>query len=204
MKKSSKSFFERNFWKQSTVTVAQKLLGTFLVHNSSEGRTVGRIVETEAYLSDDPACHAARGETPRNRVMFGPPGHAYIYFIYGMYHCFNVVTAPLGKGEAVLIRSLEPVEGLELMQKRRLSHRQRQNQHIPEKELCNGPGKLVIAMGMHRSLNGIYLMKGPLSLYFSKETPSFKIKTTTRIGIREGADLPLRFYIQGNPSVSKK
>lgn len=183
--------------------MAKKLLGTFLVHESPEGRTAGRIVETEAYLSDDPACHAARGETSRNRVMFGPPGHAYIYFIYGMYHCFNVVTAPPGKGEAVLIRSLEPVEGLELMQKRRLSHRQRKHQHISEKELCNGPGKLVIAMGIHRSLNGVNLERGDLRLQFPKEYFQFKIKTTTRIGIREGAELPLRFYIRDNPYISK-
>ena len=151
------------------------------------------IVETEAYLANDPSCHGFRGETPRNRPMFGDPGHAYIYFIYGMYHCFNVVTAPVGVGEAVLIRALEPVEGMALMEKRRQG----------KKDLAGGPGKLVIAMGITRQMNGSSLMTGPLKIMRGdmKKRP---IVTTTRIGISSGHHLPLRFYLKGNPFISRK
>lgn len=182
------------FYDQPTLTIAKGLLGQLLVHESEEGKVSGRIVETEAYLCDDPACHAFRGETPRNRTMFGLPGQAYVYFIYGMYYCFNVVTAPLGVGEAVLIRALEPVEGIPLMQKRRKTQEIRQ--------LCNGPGKLAIALGIETSHNGVDLTQGPLQIV-EYPSPPFEIATTTRVGIRQAADQPLRFYIKGNPFVSK-
>ena len=180
----------------STIKVALNLLGNYLVHHTSQGTCVGRIVETEAYLADDPACHASRGMTKRNRVMFGPPGHAYVYFVYGMYHCFNVVTAPEGVGEAVLIRALEPVKGIDLMFARRPKAGKAEN-------LCNGPAKLVLAMGISREQNGISLCEKPLLL----EKNSFgkkKIVTTTRIGITEGAHLPYRFYLKNNPFVSRR
>src|SRR3989338_2180484 len=135
---------DKKFYEKTTIEIAKSLLGTYLVHESPVEKTVGMIVETEAYLANDPSCHGFRGETPRNRPMFGDPGHAYIYFIYGMYHCFNVVTAPVGVGEAVLIRALEPVEGMALMEKRRQG----------KKDLAGGPGKLVIAMGITRQMNG--------------------------------------------------
>ncbi|MDO8520343.1 MAG: DNA-3-methyladenine glycosylase [Deltaproteobacteria bacterium] len=182
-----------NIYKKPTITVAKALLGAYLVHETAEGKTVGKIVETEAYLANDPSCHGFRGETPRNRAMFGPPGHAYIYFIYGMYHCFNVVTAPVGVGEAVLIRALEPVEGLELMKKRRKG----------KKDLAGGPGKLVIAMGITSDLNGTSLITGPLKI-MPGEMKKAPIVTTARIGISSGNHLPLRFYLKGNPFVSRK
>ena len=185
--------------------MAKRLLGTYLVHNSPGGTTVGRVVETEAYLfSGDPACHAHKGMTKRNRAMFGPSGTSYIYLIYGMYYCFNVVTAAEGVGEAVLIRALEPVEGIDLMIERRGGR--------PDlKNLCSGPGKLVMAMGMDARLDGQSLASKRLQL-LSREAfaPRFatskrpKVTTTTRIGINKGAELPLRFYLTGNEFVSRK
>lgn len=185
----------RCFYDRDTVTVARELLGQILVHRSPDGVTTGIIAETEAYLQGDPACHASRGMTPRNRAMFGPPGHAYVYFIYGMYYCFNVVSQAEGIGEAVLVRALEPVEGIPLMQARR--HRQ------ILKELCGGPARLVQAMGITREHNGTDLTKGSL-VVCRGATGGFEIVTTTRIGIKEGAELPLRFYIKDNLYISKK
>ncbi len=191
------------FFQTTTKNLAKKLLGTFLVHKTDEGTTVGRIVETEAYLSKgDPACHASRGKTKRNAAMFGPPGCAYVYFIYGMYHCFNVVSAKEDVGEAVLIRALEPVEGLSLMEKRRKT--------TIRNNLCNGPGKLVLAMGLDDRHNGLSLLQGEaLSLCSSDSYPEdiesrFTIVTTTRVGISNATDLPLRFYVKESESVSKK
>lgn len=189
---------DKEFYKQDTITVARALLGSYLVHESKEGVTSGKIVETEAYLWGDPACHAYRSRTARNATMFGPEGYAYVYQIYGIHYCMNVVTAPEGVGEAVLIRALEPVSGLDLMQLRR---------GIGEfKQLCNGPGKLVQAMGITRSMNGISLAQSPFYILSPDTFPQynlpFEIVTTTRIGITQGADLPYRYYIQGHPCVS--
>lgn len=178
---------KKDFFNQSTESVAQGLLGHYLVHETPEGRTVGKIIETEAYLANDPACHASRGMTPRTRPMFGPPGYAYIYFIYGMYHCFNVVTAPEGVGEAVLIRALEPIEGIDLMRQRRPKSN--------DKNLCNGPGKLVLAMGIHANQNGTLLLKGSLRLETGIKIPQTKIQKTPRIGISTAQDLLLRYII---------
>jgi DNA-3-methyladenine glycosylase len=189
-----------SFYQQDTLTLSQQMLGTYLVHESEEGITAGKIVETEAYLWGDPACHAYRRQTPMNAMMFGPAGHAYIYQIYGMHYCVNVVSSPEGVGEAVLIRALEPTEGIELMEKRRRTYER--------KSLCSGPGKLVRAMGITRALNGTSFIdtssvNSRLYLLPTADT-SFDIITTTRIGITQGADLPYRFYIKGNPFISRK
>ena len=185
----------RSFYEADTVAVARELLGKVLIHSTSEGILAGRIVETEAYLSDDPACHACRGMTPRNRMMFGPPGHAYIYFTYGMYYCFNVVTAQEGVGEAVLIRAIEPLEGIELMMRNRNTDKLL--------NIASGPGKLCQAFGLDKRHNGLDLTDSDLAIIDDGYKPA-EVVTATRIGISLAADLPFRFYIKGNPHVSRK
>jgi DNA-3-methyladenine glycosylase len=171
----------RAFYRRSAVQVARDLLGKIVSLDDASGR----IVETEAYLSeDDAAAHSARGITPRTQVIFGPPGHAYVYFIYGMYDCLNIVCEPEGIAGCVLIRALEPVSGL--------------------KGLANGPGKLTRAMGINRTHNGVDVTKGPITIHAPERQEKFEIAISPRIGITKSADLPLRFFIKGNPSVSRR
>ncbi|MCL2336253.1 MAG: DNA-3-methyladenine glycosylase [Firmicutes bacterium] len=184
----------RSFYARDTVTVARALPGCMLVHDTPAGITAGIIVETEAYLQGDPACHAARGVTPRNKLMFGPPGFAYVYFTYGMHYCFNVVTAAAGIGEAVLIRALEPVQGMALMGGRRNRQELR--------ELCSGPAKLTQAMGIGKEQNGLDLTGE--QLFICAAGSAGPLVTTTRIGIRAGAELPLRFYLRDSKYVSRR
>ena len=198
---SRRRFLSAAFFQRSTVEVARALLGCHLVHETPEGRSVGRIVETEAYLAEcDPASHSASGETDRNRSMFGAPGTAYVYLIYGLHHCLNVVTARQGIGEAVLLRALEPLEGLEWMAERRGT--------ATPKELCSGPGKLVQAMGVRHSHDGADLRRGKLGLWIPEsfggpaEAPP-EILAGPRIGIRTAADLPLRFCLKGSRWLSR-
>jgi DNA-3-methyladenine glycosylase len=173
---------------------AKNLLGYKLVHQTSEGLTAGIIVETEAYMSSDPASHTYRGQTARNAVMFGPPGHAYVYFTYGMHYCFNVVTGPVGSGQAVLIRALEPTEGIGLMKQRRGTD--------AEHNLTNGPAKLVQALGISKTDYGANLLdKGRLRLEPGPHPKA--ITQTTRIGIKQAVEQPWRFYVTDNPYVSK-
>lgn len=172
---------------------AQRLLGYKLVHDSPEGKTAGIIVETEAYTAEDQASHTFRGKTARNSVMFGPAGFAYVYFTYGMHHCFNIVTGPKNSGQAVLVRALEPLEGIELMKKRR-------GRGGPLK-LTNGPAKLVQAMGITKAHNGANLLGG--SLRIEPFIKPVDIVQTTRIGIKKAIGRPWRFYIKDNPYVSK-
>jgi DNA-3-methyladenine glycosylase len=186
----------QKFYSRPTVQVAKDLLGQILVHETPQGVTAGRIVEVEAYLSkNDPGCHAARGMTPRNRVIFGPPGHAYVYFCYGNHFMFNVVTEREGVPGAVLVRALEPVRGSEWMAKRR-------GFESDSRHLTNGPGKLVQALGVSRSHNGMPLWKKPLYLQEAKRETG--IGVTTRIGLTVGWNLPLRFYLKDSPFISVK
>ena len=183
------SFYEN----KSTVSLARDLLGTILVHQSDEGVTTGKIIETEAYLFNDPASHSFKGKTKRNFCMFGPAGTAYIYQIYGLHYCFNVVSKEENIGEAVLIRSLEPLEGLDLMKERRKLN--------SEKNLCNGPGKLVAAMGITSKLNGIKLISPQLHLLPTSKQ-EIKIISSPRVGISQATELHYRFYLEGNKFVS--
>lgn len=186
-----KEFYE----KHDTLSLAKQLLGCTLVHESPEGRTSGVIVETEAYLQNDPACHAYRKKSVRNAPMFEAAGVTYVYLIYGLHHCVNIVSGAKNVGEAVLIRALEPIEGIELMQERRKSNVLR--------NLCNGPAKLVQAMGITPAFNFLALDSDTFHIIDSQKT-DFQVITTTRIGITQGADLPYRFYMEGNGFVSKK
>jgi DNA-3-methyladenine glycosylase len=183
----------RDFYARPAIDVARDCLGKILVH----GRTAGRIVEVEAYLGvHDRAAHAWSGITHRTRVLFGPPGHAYVYFIYGMYECLNFVAEPEGLAGCVLIRALEPLAGFTLMRRRRRTAKRLE-------DLTSGPGKLTQALGITRKLNGGDLVDGPLQVRRLRREPRFEVATTPRIGIRHNADWPLRFLIAGNRFVSR-
>jgi DNA-3-methyladenine glycosylase len=184
----------RSFYARSTVEVARALLGKVLVN----GATAGIIVETEAYLgSGDLAAHSARGLTGRTRVVFGPPGHAYVYLIYGMYQCLNLVAEVNGRPGCVLIRALQPVSGVELMRARRGSVRQLE-------QLANGPGKLTLALGITRAHNGADVTSGALVVRRPPGAGEIEIAVTPRIGIARSAELPLRFLIAGSGFVSAR
>ena len=183
----------RSFYNRPAAEVARALLGKVLVH----GPAAGVVVETEAYLGgDDLASHSARGITARTRVIFGPPGHAYVYLVYGMYECLNLVAEPPGSPGCVLIRALEPVAGIDLIARRRPAARK------PE-DLASGPGKLTLAMGITRAHNGADVTRGPLVVRQPAERREVEIAVTPRIGITQCAGLPLRFLIRGNRFVSR-
>jgi DNA-3-methyladenine glycosylase len=182
------------FYTQDTITVAQNLLGCLLVSEvgGAAERTSGIIVETEAYVREkDPASHAYRGKTGRNQVMYGEPGRAYVYFIYGKYYLLNVVTEKSGTPGAVLIRALEPVDGIEIMKKRRASD--------SVQELTTGPAKMTQALGITGEHNGVDVT-GDVIWIEQYETPS-QIQSSPRIGVSD--EQPLRFFINGNRYVSK-
>ena len=187
----------RAFFELSPDFVAPRLLGKILAHRTPSGVLAGRIVEVEAYLGlADRASHAFRGITNRSRIMFGPPGYAYVYFIYGMYDCLNFVTEPDGTAGAVLIRALEPLSGLAVMQRRRPKARR-------VEDLASGPGKLALAMGVTRKLNGADLVKGPLTVRELRDEEAFETAVGPRIGITHCADWPLRFSVAGSGFVSR-
>ena len=181
-----------SFYARKSVEVAHDVLGKILVHREC----AGRVVEVEAYLGrDDLAAHAAAGLTDRTRVLFGPPGRAYVYLSYGIHECLNLVAEPDGVPGCVLIRAVEPVAGLDEMRARRPAAKR-------DEDLCSGPGKLTRAMGITRELNGARLT-GPLSVHAPRRAVRFEMATGTRIGITKCADWPLRFWVKGNPFVSR-
>jgi DNA-3-methyladenine glycosylase len=191
-----------------TITLAQKLLGCELVHASDSGTTSGIIVETEAYLHDDPACHAFNRRTTRTEPMYQQAGTIYVYLIYGMYQCFNVVSNAPDIGEAVLIRALQPLQGIDLMQQRRQTIRNKagifiNQKQVSLKELCRGPGKLVKAMGIERSEHNNLTLDSDVIYINEAPEGNFQVVTATRVGINVGVELPLRFYIADNIFVSK-
>ncbi len=186
----------RRFYDRDPLLVARAVLGRVLVHDSPAGRVAGRIVEAEAYRGAlDPASHAYRGRTARNASMFGAPGHAYVYFTYGMHFCLNLVTGAVGRASAVLVRAVEPVEGVALMRARRgVSDLDR---------LARGPGNLARAFGLTREHDGLDLTRGPL--WVSDLRPrrrGYRVRRGPRVGIRVAVARPWRFYLEGHPSVS--
>ena len=188
----------RSFYEQPTVDVARQLPGNYLVRKLPDGKTVGRIVETEAYVGPkDMACHAARGRTARTEIMFGRAGYAYVYFIYGFYYCLNIVTEEVDHASAVLIRALEPVDGIELMKKRRRSEELR--------NLASGPGKLCQTFAIDKSLNKADVCGNVLYVEDHGE-PSPKILATPRVSVDYAGkwkDKRWRFLIRGNEFVSR-
>jgi DNA-3-methyladenine glycosylase len=183
----------QSFYAQDALSLARALIGCELVCTTPAGIAAGIIVETEAYRQDDEASHSFRGQTPRNAAMFGPAGHAYVYFTYGMHYCFNVVGGTTGQAEAVLIRALEPTEGIELMTQRRGVAKLT--------NLCSGPAKLVQALGITPSDNAASLLTKHLHLRASGT--SYEVATGPRIGIRRATEKPWRFYVPQNSFVSK-
>ena len=179
-------------------SAALHLLGCQLWRTLESGEILKvRIVETESYHQEDEASHTFAGKSPRNSVMFGPPGYAYVYFTYGMHWCFNVTTGPEGYGAGVLIRAAEPLSGLKIMYKNRgLSTNDK-------KRLTNGPAKLAQALQINKSLYGHDLSRSPLQL-FEPTNRDFEIKKTTRVGISKAKDTIARYYITDNRYVSKK
>ena len=189
----------RSFYSRATLDVASALLGKVLVRRLGRRHLAGRIVETEAYVGPhDLACHASKGRTPRTSVMFGPPGYAYVYMIYGFYFCLNVVTEPLGYPAAVLIRAVEPLENVDLM---------RQLRNNPEREtnIASGPGKLCMAMSIDKRLNGADLLGAAIWIEDRKLDPG-PIGASPRVGVDyagEFKEKPWRLYVEGNPHVSR-
>jgi DNA-3-methyladenine glycosylase len=193
----------REFYARPTLDVAAELLGKVLRHRTPEGTAAGRIVEVEAYIGEsDPACHAAPGPTARNAPLYGPPGVAYVYLNYGLHYLGNAVTEPAGSPAAVLIRALEPLEGLPLMRARRARVRWRRGKPVPhDHELCRGPGNLTIALGITLEQNTRSLSRGPLVIEDRGDRVS-DVRWGPRIGIRVGTEQPWRAVVAGSRAVS--
>ncbi len=185
------------FYDRDPAIVARELLGMLLVVREHDGVSLqARIVETEAYLGpDDPACHAVAGRTRRTEHLHGPPGNAYVYRIYGMHWCLNAVTLPDGIGSAVLLRAVEPLDGLPRLQRRRPAARR-------ERDLTNGPGKLCAAYGITGAIDGTSLQRGAVRIVRGRDVDDSAVLVSPRIGITRAADWPLRFFIADSPFVS--
>lgn len=188
--------YPKTFYERSTLKVARDILGSILVREIDDEILAGFIVECEAYMEDEEGCHAFNGITPRCEVMFGPGGHAYIYFVYGMYWCLNATTEKEGRAGAVLIRAVEPFLGIDIMMKNRKKD--------AVYELCSGPGKLTVAFSLDGSLNRWDLSKPPFRILqpCSDIKNRFKIKRTERIGLKKATHLKYRFFVDNNPYVS--
>ncbi|MEV0780279.1 DNA-3-methyladenine glycosylase [Streptomyces sp. NPDC050428] len=190
----------RDFFNRPVLEVAPDLLGRTLLRRTAEGTIELRLTEVEAYAGDiDPGSHAFRGRTARNDVMFGPPGHAYVYFTYGMWHCLNLVCGPEGRASGVLLRAGEVREGVEQVRKRRVSARN-------DKELAKGPARLATGLAIDRALNGTDVCTGgdaPLSILTGTPPPSDLVRNGPRTGVGgDGAPHPWRYWIDGDPTVS--
>jgi DNA-3-methyladenine glycosylase len=186
-----------DFYERETEIVAREMLGAVLECKTSEGLASGIVVETEAYLGEhDLACHAAAGRTRRTEHLYGPAGISYVYFIYGMYWCFNAVTRRAGEPSAVLVRALEPLDGIALMHKRRPRIKN-------VADVTNGPGKLCTALGITGAMTGKALQRRPLVIRQGEPVADDQIEVTTRIGITKSADWPLRWIVRGNRFVSR-
>jgi DNA-3-methyladenine glycosylase len=187
----------RSFYDRETETVAREMLGTILECRTDGGVASGIIVETEAYIGEhDPACHAAAGRTRRTEPLYGRPGLSYVYFIYGVHWCFNAVTRGEGLPSAVLVRAIQPVEGIELM-------RERRGPKVRGVNLTNGPGKLCAALGIDGSMNAQSLQRGQIVIREGSRIADDRIVEGPRIGITKAADWPLRFFIRDNEWISK-
>lgn len=185
------------FFGRDTETVARELLGCILECHTSDGVASGRIVETEAYLGEhDLACHAVAGRTARTAPLYGPPGMSYVYFVYGVHWCFNAVTRGEGEPSAVLVRAIEPLEGIELMRSRRPAARR-------DVDLTNGPGKLCAALGITGIHNALPLHRPPVIVRAGQPVPASRVEITPRVGIRVAADWPLRWIVADSPYVSR-
>ena len=192
----SNGILPRSFYARDTEVVARDLLGALLVCRTAQGTCTGRIVETEAYLGEhDLACHAAAGLTNRTRPLYARPGTAYVYFIYGRYWCVNAVTREEGLPSAVLIRAVEPESGIELIRSRR---------RVPsDYALTNGPAKLCMALGISGVHNGVSLISGDLTIRRGDEVKDSAVSISPRVGITKCVDWPLRYFVRGNPWVSR-
>ena len=187
----------RDFYARDTELVARDLLGCILECHNDDGVASGRIVETEAYVGEhDLACHAAAGRTRRTEPLYGPAGRSYVYFIYGVHWCFNAVTRDEGLPSAVLVRALEPLDGVDLMRRRRAAAKR-------DHELTNGPGKLCAALGIDARHNALPLDRPPILIREGSHVSKNRVLITPRIGIREAASWPLRWIVEDNPYVTR-